>query len=83
MYHFLIIIEQGSNNYSAYAPDLPGCIATGKTLDEVQKNMKEAIEMHLRGMIDDNEPIPTPQSVAAFMDVPAPVPAAKIERQNR
>lgn len=69
--HFLIIIEQGSRNYSAYAPDLPGVIATDKTLEEVQKNMKVAIEMHLQGMIEDHEPIPTPQSVAAFVDVPA------------
>ena len=76
MYRFLIIIEQGSHNYSAYAPDLPGCIATGKTLDEVQKNMKEAIELHLRGMIEDNEPIPTLQSMAAFVDVSAPSSAA-------
>ncbi len=76
MYSFLIIIEQGSHNYSAYAPDLPGCIATGKTLEEVKKNMKEAIELHLRGMIEDNEAIPIPQTMAAFVDVPAPPPAA-------
>jgi predicted RNase H-like HicB family nuclease len=76
MYRFLIIIEQGSHNFSAYAPDLPGCIATGKTLDEVQKNMKEAIELHLRGMIEDKEPIPSTQSLAAFVDVPVPSSAA-------
>ncbi len=76
MYRFLVIIEQGSHNYSAYAPDLPGCIATGKTLDEVKKNMREAIELHLRGMAEDNEEIPTPQSLAEYLDVPSPTTAA-------
>ncbi len=47
MRRFLIIIEQGSHNYSAYVPDLPGCIATGKTVEEVKANMREAIKMHL------------------------------------
>lgn len=76
MYRFLVIIEQGSHNYSAYAPDLPGCIATGKTLDEVKQNMKEAIELHLQGMVEDNELIPTSQSMAAYVDVSAPTTAA-------
>ena len=73
---YVVIYEKGHRAWSAYAPDLPGCIATGKTLDEVQKNMKEAIELHLRGMIEDNEPIPTLQSMAAFVDVSAPSSAA-------
>ena len=76
MYRFLVIIEQGSHNYSAYAPDLPGCIATGITLDEVKKNMKEAIKLHLQGMAEDHEEIPTPQSLAEYLDVPAPNSAA-------
>jgi predicted RNase H-like HicB family nuclease len=76
MYRFLVIIEPGPNNYSAYVPDLPGCIATGKTLEEVKKNMQEAISMHLEGMLEDNEPIPSSSSLAEYMDVPSPTSAA-------
>ena len=76
MYRFLIIIEQGSRNYSAYVPDLPGCIATGKTLDEVKANMREAIKMHIEGMVEDQEPIPTSQSMADYLDVSIPNSAA-------
>ncbi|GAC1565946.1 MAG: type II toxin-antitoxin system HicB family antitoxin [Ktedonobacteraceae bacterium] len=76
MYRFLVIIEQVSHNYSAYVPDLQGCIATGKTLDDVKKNMREAIELHLQGMAEDNEELPTPHSLAEYLDVPAPTSAA-------
>lgn len=76
MQRFLIIIEQGSRNYSAYVPDLPGCIATGKTLEEVKANMAAAIEMHLQGMIEDAEPIPVPQTTADYLDVAVPHSAA-------
>ena len=76
MRRFLIIIEQGSHNYSAYVPDLPGCIATGKTVDEVKANMKEAIRMHLEGMIEDQEEIPAPQTLAEYLDIAIPDPAA-------
>ena len=53
MYRYLIIIEKGDQNYGAYSPDLPGCVAVGDTVEEVQKNMQEAIKMHLKGMIED------------------------------
>ncbi len=76
MYRFLIIIEPGEHNYSAYVPDLPGCITTGATLEEVQKNMQEAIALHLRGMIEDHEPIPVPQSLAGYAEVSLPSSAA-------
>ena len=76
MYRFLIIIEKGSRNYSAYAPDLPGCIATGKTLDEVKANMREAIKMHIEGMVEDHEPIPTSQTMADYLDISIPGSAA-------
>jgi predicted RNase H-like HicB family nuclease len=76
MYRFLIIIEQGKHNYSAYVPDLPGCITTGDTYEEVLKNMKEAIALHLRGMIEDHEPIPAPQTMAQYLDIPFSNPAA-------
>ena len=68
-YHFLIVIEQGKHNYSAYVPDLPGCAATGKTYEEVKKNMHEAIKLHLQGMIEDHEPIPTIPTFADYVDV--------------
>lgn len=76
MYRFLIIIEQGKHNYSAYVPDLPGCIATGDTYEEVLQNMKEAIALHLRGIIEDHEPIPAPQTMAQYLDIPFSNPAA-------
>jgi len=76
MYRYLIIIESGEHNYSAYVPDLPGCITTGATHEEVQKNMRDAIALHLRGMIEDHKPIPVPQVTAAYADVPFPNSAA-------
>jgi len=76
MYRFLIIIEKGKQNYGAYSPDLPGCVAVGDTLEEVEKNMQEAIKMHLQGMIEDHEPIPTPRTTARYMDITINNPAA-------
>lgn len=76
MHRFLVIIEPGSHNYSAYVPDLPGCIATGKTLEEVKRNMREAISLHLAGMLEDNEAIPSSSSLAEYMDIPSPTSAA-------
>jgi predicted RNase H-like HicB family nuclease len=60
---YAMIIEKGERNYSAYLPDLPGCIATGETLDEVKQRMREAVELHLRGMREDGQPIPEPSLV--------------------
>jgi len=69
VYRFLVVIEKANGNYSAYAPDLPGCIATGKTREEVQRNIHDAIDMHVRGLREDNLPIPEPQSVAEYIAV--------------
>ncbi len=55
MYRFLIVIEKTDQNFSAYAPDLPGCVATGKTREETERNMHEAIQMHIQGMIEDKK----------------------------
>jgi len=60
---YAMIVEQGEKNFSAYLPDLPGCIATGKTLEEVKQLMHEAVELHLRGMREDGLPIPEPSLV--------------------
>jgi len=71
MNRFLIVIEKIKNNYSAYSPDLPGCIATGKTREEAERNMHEAVEMHIQGMIEDKLPIPEANSSAEYIAVPA------------
>jgi predicted RNase H-like HicB family nuclease len=69
MLRFLIVIEKAENNYSAYSPDLPGCIATGSTVEEVKKNMQEAIEMHVKGLKEDKLPIPESHSLAEYVAV--------------
>lgn len=61
--HYAMIVEKGERNYSAYFPDLPGCIATGNTLDELKQRMREALDLHLRGMREDGLPIPEPSLV--------------------
>jgi predicted RNase H-like HicB family nuclease len=71
MHKFLIVIESAGPNYSAYSPDLPGCIATGATREETEKNMFEAIQLHLEGMREDNLPIPESSSFAEVLVVPA------------
>jgi predicted RNase H-like HicB family nuclease len=65
---YAMIIEQGERNYSAYLPDLPGCIATGKTIEELKTRMSEAIELHLRGMREDGLPVPEPTSLAEYVE---------------
>jgi predicted RNase H-like HicB family nuclease len=65
---YAMIIERGERNFSAYLPDLPGCIATGKTIDEVRQKMTEAIELHLEGMREDGLPIPEPTSLADYVE---------------
>jgi len=72
MYRYLVIIEPGDHNYSAYVPDLPGCITTGTMYEEVKKNIGEAITLHLQGMVEDHEPIPVPQTTAEYGDVSFP-----------
>ncbi|MEW6418359.1 MAG: type II toxin-antitoxin system HicB family antitoxin [Nitrospirota bacterium] len=69
MYRFLVVIEKANSNYSAYSPDLPGCIATGATREEAERNMHEAIELHVRGLIEDNLPIPESTSFAEYVAV--------------
>jgi predicted RNase H-like HicB family nuclease len=69
MCRFLIVIEKTNENYSAYCPDLPGCVATGKTHDETERNMHEAIEMHVQGLLEDHLPIPKSAAVAEYIAV--------------
>lgn len=72
MYRFLVVIERADGNYSAYAPDLPGCVATGKTVEEVEHNMHEAIEMHVRGLIEDDLAVPASYTLSEYMAVAVP-----------
>jgi len=69
MHRFLIVIEKSDSNYSAYCPDLPGCVATGATREEAEKNMHEAIKMHVDGLIEDGLPVPEQQAVAEYVVV--------------
>jgi predicted RNase H-like HicB family nuclease len=71
MYRFLVVIEKAEGNFSAYSPDLPGCAATGATREEVEKNMLEAIALHIQGMKEDNQPIPQTSSFAEYIALPA------------
>ncbi|MBI5527119.1 MAG: type II toxin-antitoxin system HicB family antitoxin [Deltaproteobacteria bacterium] len=69
MHRFLVVIEKAKGNYSAYSPDLPGCVATGATREDTEKNMYDAIEMHVRGLEEDHLPIPKSTSVAEYVAV--------------
>jgi predicted RNase H-like HicB family nuclease len=69
MHRFLVILEKAEGNYSAYSPDLPGCIASGATREDAERNMHEAIEMHVRGLSEDNLPIPETTSFAEYVTV--------------
>lgn len=69
LHRFLIVIEKADGNYSAYSPDLLGCVATGRTRSEVERRMYKAIAMHLRGLVEDNLPIPRPTAVAEYITV--------------
>lgn len=59
---YAVVIERGRDNLSAYVRGLPGCVTTGKTVEEVERNIREAIELHLEGMLEDGEPIPEPST---------------------
>ena len=67
MYRFLIVIERANGNYSAYSPDLPGCVATGKTKKEAEQNMYEAIKMHVHGLLEDHLPVPRSEAVSEYI----------------
>ena len=69
MYKFLIIIEKTETGHSAYSPDLPGCVAAGKTEIEAEQRMFEAIEMHIRGMLEDNIPVPESTSKSVYCHI--------------
>jgi predicted RNase H-like HicB family nuclease len=68
---YAIVIENAGSNYSAYAPDLPGCIATGASVEEVEREMREAIEFHLEGLREDGALIPPPSRAVRYDDIAA------------
>ncbi len=71
MKRYLVIVEHTTTGYSAYSPDLPGCVSTGSTREEVEANMREAIEFHLEGLRLEGYPIPEPSSESTYIDVAA------------
>ena len=68
---YAIVIERAENNYAAYVPDLPGCVTTGQTVEEVEREIREAIEFHIRGLREDGLPVPEPSSKVNYIDVAA------------
>jgi predicted RNase H-like HicB family nuclease len=68
---YAIVVEKAGNNFSAYAPDLPGCIATGSTVKEAEKEIQAAIQFHIDGLREDGLPIPAPSSVVEYLDIAA------------
>lgn len=67
----MVVIEKGENGYGAHVPDLPGCVAAAESREEVLRLIKEAIEFHIEGLREANEPVPTPSSVGEFVEVGA------------
>lgn len=68
---YAIVIENAGNNFSAYAPDLPGCVATGATLEETEREIREAIAFHIEGLREDGLPVPLPTSQVEYIEVAA------------
>ncbi|TLG78570.1 type II toxin-antitoxin system HicB family antitoxin [Methylocystis sp. B8] len=68
MTRYAVVIEKAGDNYSAYVPDLPGCIATGSTVAEVERELREAIRFHIEGLEADGLPVPLPSAVAEYVD---------------
>ena len=65
---YAILIEKGDVNYSAYVPDLPGCVSTGRTVEDVKRNIAEAIDFHIQGLIEDGEPVPPPTTLSGYVE---------------
>lgn len=68
---YLVVIEPTSTGFSAYSPDLPGCVSTGVTREEVEDNMREAIELHLEGLREEGYPVPEAGTSSAYVEIPA------------
>ena len=68
---YLIVVEKTDTGYSAYSPDLDGCVATGATREEVERAMREAIEFHLEGLRAEGQQVPAPQTYATYIEIAA------------
>lgn len=66
---YAVVIEKAGNNYSAYVPDLPGCVAVGDTIEETEAEIRSAIEFHIDGMREDGVPIPPPAARAEYVEI--------------
>lgn len=65
---YAMVIEKANGNYSAYVPDLPGCVATGDSVEAVEREIREAVRFHIEGLKEDGLPVPTPTSIADYVD---------------
>ena len=68
---YAIVVEKTINNYSAYVPDLPGCVVTGQTIEETENEIREAIEFHIEGLREDGWAVPQPASIVEYLEVAA------------
>lgn len=65
---YAVVIERADGNYAAYVPDLPGCVSTGRTLKEVQENVREAIQFHIEGLKEDGLSVPEPSALCEYIE---------------
>ena len=68
---YLVVVEKTATGFSAYSPDLPGCVSTGSTREEIDKNIREAIEFHLEGLRQEGYELPPPSTYSTYIDIPA------------
>jgi len=68
---YAVVIEKAEGNFSAYVPDLPGCVATGATLEEVEREIRDAVAFHIEGMHEDGLPVPQPTSTVEYIELAA------------
>lgn len=68
MMRYAVVIEKAGDNYSAYAPDLPGCVATAESVAELERELREAIRFHIEGLKEDGLPVPPPSAVAEYVE---------------
>jgi predicted RNase H-like HicB family nuclease len=80
---YLIVIEKADGNWGAFAPDLPGCVALGDTVEETMELMREAIDMHLEGMVEDGDAIPEATTLADYIEVEIPTKAKSAPTRPR
>jgi len=69
MEHYAIVVEKANWNYSAYVPDLPGCVATGATVEETERRLRAGVEVYVQGLRDDGLPVPEPSSIVDYVEV--------------